>query len=279
LDVLEILEKAGARIAVVFHDAEPFGGTRIVDRLRRALQVRFMRRAVALSDAAVFTVPPGRLSWTERTPSNGAFIPVGANLPGPLVQDHQSLHDPPTVAVYSITGGASGEREARDIVGAVRFASEKLGRLRLLVFGRHAELRNTALQEGLQGLPVALEVHGLLDVARLLECFSRSDVLLFVRGTLSSRRSSALSGIACGLPVVAFEGPETAWPVTDAGVILLPQDLDETSLQARLGESLVQVFSDAELRRRLVERSRGAYREFFSWDAVARRYAQLLRPS
>ena len=55
------------------------------------------------------------------------------------------------------------------------------------------------------------------DVVRSLTV---SDVLLFVRGHISTRRGSAIAGIACGLPVIAFEGPETAAPITEAGLAL-----------------------------------------------------------
>ena len=48
--------------------------------------------------------------------------------------------------------------------------------------------------------------------------------LLFVRGPISSRRGSALAGIACGLPIIALERSETGPPVAGAGVVPVPQD-------------------------------------------------------
>src|SRR5207253_4321904 len=53
--VLEILKGAGVRVAVVYHDVEPFAGTRIIDLLRRQAQLRAMRHAMDLCDVAVFT--------------------------------------------------------------------------------------------------------------------------------------------------------------------------------------------------------------------------------
>src|SRR6267143_6352873 len=79
--VLKTLKAAGARVAVVYHDAEPYGGTRVIDRLRRRAQLRAMLEALRLSDAAVFTVPPERLSWPKAPGGRILFIPVGANLP------------------------------------------------------------------------------------------------------------------------------------------------------------------------------------------------------
>ena len=277
LRVLHILRKAGARVAVVFHDAEPFGGNRLIDRLRRAMQLHVMRTALNFSDHAVFTVTPERLSWPPSAPAKSSFIPVGANFPSPLVpQRHEEIHSPATVGVFSITGGSAGDRETRDVIAAVRYASEKLGRVRLLVFGRYAEVREHALREGLRDLSAEVDVCGVIDATELVERFAASDVLLFARGTISSRRSSAIAGIGCGLPVIAIEGSETAPPITDAGVILLSEHLDERSLQRQLGEALVRLLSEHDFRVQLVRRSRAAHEKFFSWPAIAARYLKFL---
>jgi len=278
LRVLRILRNAGAHIAVVFHDGEPFGGTRLIDRLRRTMQLHVMRAVLTFSDQAVFTVTPERLSWIPSAPVKSSFIPVGANLPFPLApQQHEELHSPPAVGVFSITGGTAGDRETRDIIAAVRYASQKLGKLRLLVFGRHAEVREHALREGLRDVAVELDVCGVIDDKELIERFAASDVLLFARGTISSRRGSAIAGIGCGLPVIAFEGSETGSPITDAGVVLLPEELDETTLRAQLGDALVRVLSQDDLRVQLVQRSRTAHEKYFSWQAIAARYVKFLQ--
>ena len=41
-----LLKDSGARVGVVFHDTEPFAGTRAVDILRRQVQLRVMRQTV-----------------------------------------------------------------------------------------------------------------------------------------------------------------------------------------------------------------------------------------
>src|ERR1700730_16463576 len=38
LSVLNVLRRAGARVVVVYHDAAPYAGDRLVDKLRRAAQ-------------------------------------------------------------------------------------------------------------------------------------------------------------------------------------------------------------------------------------------------
>src|SRR5467141_3287865 len=74
--VLKTLKAAGARVAVVYHDAEPYGGTRVIDRLRRRAQLRTMRKALRASEAAVFTVPLEKLSWPKAPGGRILFIPV-----------------------------------------------------------------------------------------------------------------------------------------------------------------------------------------------------------
>ena len=277
LRVLRVLRKAGARIVVIFHDAQPFGGDRLVDRIRRLVQVRVMRDAVAFSDCSVMTVPTSRVGWLPQSPDNVCFIPVGANLPQPLLeQDHDALHEPPTVAVYSITGGVAGDRETDQIIRVVRHTAQTIGKLRLLVFGRYAETREEPLRRGLLDCGVDVCVEGVIEGDALVERFSASDVLLFLRGTISSRRGSAIAGIACGLPVVGLRGPETDSPITDAGVILLDDVANREELANQFGEAVAKVLSDEALRRDLGARSRAAQRESFSWRGIAQRFADRL---
>ena len=272
LRALKILKSAGARVGIVFHDVEPYPGGRIIDSVRRFDQVRTMRRALALADLSVFTVPPDRLSWLTVPPPNAVFVPVGPNLPIPHVPLASSQMDRvPTIGVFSITGGDPGTRETQIILDAVRYATQKLGKLRLCIFGRYAELRETALREGLRDLPVELSVEGVLEPDKIVQELSICNVLLFVRGHISSRRGSAIAGIACGLPIIAYLGSETAVPITDAGVVLVsPNQPDD------LNAALVRVLSDATHRIELADRSRAAYKTHFAWPAIAARFSTIL---
>src|SRR5208283_5791536 len=178
----------------------------------------------------------------------------------------------PTIGVFSITGGESGARETQIILAAGRYAAEKLGKLRLSIFGRHAELRETELREGFRDLPVELSVEGVVEPAQVIQKLCVCDVLLFVRGHISSRRGSAIAGIACGLPVIAYSGPETAAPITEAGVVLVaPGQADE------LNAALLRVLSDREYWDALAARSRAAYEIYFSWHSIAARFAEVLK--
>lgn len=269
--VLTMLKSAGARVAIVFHDVEPFCSPRLIDRLRHRVQLRTMRRALALVDLAIFTVPPEKLSWLETIPSKAAFIPVGANLPVPEEPAPRSSSDIPTIGVFSITGGEQGARETQQILNAIQHASRTLGPIRLSVFGRHAELREEVLRNGLQNFPVEVSVEGVVEPRQVLSHLAACDVLLFVRNGISTRRSSAIAGIAAGLPVIAYPNSETASPIIEAGVVLVsPGDPD------KLNDALVEVLSDAGLRAELSARSRAAYKAHFDWQAIAERFATLL---
>jgi glycosyltransferase involved in cell wall biosynthesis len=269
--VLRLLKSAGARVAVVFHDVEPFCSSRLIDRLRHRVQLRTMRHALDLTDLAIFTVPPEKISWLKTVPERAVFIPVGANLPFLEALGPQGSSDIPTVGVFSITGGEQGARETQQILAAVQHTSRKLGRVRLSVFGRHSELREEVLRQGLQNFPVELSVEGVVEPEQVVARLAACDVLLFVRNGISTRRGSAIAGIAAGIPVIAYPNSETAPPITEAGIVLVnPND------PGVLKDALVQVLADANFRAELSARSRAAYKAHFAWPAIADRFAALL---
>src|SRR5260370_20315856 len=175
--VLRMMKSAGARVAVVFHDVEPFSSPRLVDRLRHRMQSRSMRRALDLADAAIFSVPPERLSWLKTIPSNVSFIPVGANLPSLESPASGGSGDIPTVGVFSITVGEQGARETQQILAAVKHVSRKLGRSRLSAFGRHSALRQEVLRQGLRKFPVELSVEGVVEPEQGVTLLAACEVL------------------------------------------------------------------------------------------------------
>src|SRR5713226_6556970 len=191
--VLTTLKAAGVRVAVVFHDVEPYGGTRVIDGLRRHAQVHVMLQSLSFCDAAVFTVPMEKISWIKRQPGKGCFIPVGANLPTSGEANSRrgiTTGGQLSVAVFGITGGESGRKEIENIVEAVRFAASRVGNLRLIVLGRNARDAEAELKNRFRDSAVELHVLGVLPGEDVVRTLSVSDVLLFVRGPISTRRSS-----------------------------------------------------------------------------------------
>lgn len=274
LRVLRILRRAGARIGVVYHDVEPFTGPRFIDRLRHGAQLHVMRRAMDASEIAVFTVPMEKLSWMQPHYTQAVFIPVGANLPvaGGVSSRKSGASDGRlNIAVFSVTGGNFLQREVGEITEALRFASSRVKNAKLIVFGRHSEDAEGELRKRLDGVPVEIQVLGLLTDDDVVRTMSNCDLLLFVRGPISTRRGSAIAGIACGLPVIAAEGPETSSLIKDAGVAFYsPQKKGD------LGEVLLHVLEDEHYRASLAQRSWIAQQRFFSWKVIAARYAEFL---
>jgi hypothetical protein len=206
--ILGILKFRRCHVAVIFHDVYAAPGPRRIQRIRVALQRRIMRCAYWLGDRSILPVPLESVSWLPAPAQKASFIPIGANIPSidDLSRGGFVLKTGPVrmVAVFGVTAWppSAQQQEIEAITHAVRQACAELGELRLVVMGRGAKEAEAALRTGLSGSRVALTVDGLLDgrdvSARLCGC----DALLFVRGSLSSRRGSGLAGIACGLPIV-----------------------------------------------------------------------------
>jgi glycosyltransferase involved in cell wall biosynthesis len=274
--VIETLRAAGALVGVVFHDVEPYGGSRMIDRLRRRAQLQAMRAILRQADMAIFTVALDHVSWKPEARGGVVFIPDGANFSDAAVslemnRGAREAAAGRTMAVYGVTGGENGRSEIRTIIGTVRDAAKTIAGLRLVVLGRNSELAEQEFREGLRDSGVELQVLGVLPPERVAFELMRADTLLFVRGEISTRRGSAIAGISSGLPVICFAGAETATPITEAGLALYAP---ETA--GDLSRVLLTVLSDARLRKELAEKSRIAFEKYFSWKAIAARYAEVL---
>jgi glycosyltransferase involved in cell wall biosynthesis len=274
LALLWTLRRNRVRCGIVFHDSAPFAGQRWRDRLRRSCQLSVMRTAYRLVDRAIFTIPTERIRWLPPNPAKAVFIPIGSHVPEFLgVRSFASsgVTDSKTVAVFGITGGAQTSRELADIVYAVSRAAEQVGRVRLAVVGRGADDARAALESALAGRGVELDIAGVLPAGEIASRLAAADVLLFVRGPLSPQRSSAIAGIACGLPIVGYGSDDTCFPINEAGLVLAPLNDRET-----LATALCRVLADDSLRQQMHQRSVDAQRNHFSWDAIARRYIAAL---
>jgi glycosyltransferase involved in cell wall biosynthesis len=277
--LLAILKFRGCRTAVVFHDVYAVAESRWIDRFRVRFQERIMRHLSANARRAILPVPVESVSWLPSPNPAIDFIPVGTNVPSldDLAREgFIPVHNPiPTVGVFGIpTWPAAQEREVRAIVQSIRKACARAGELQVTVLGRGAREAEPLLRSAFSGSEVHLKVDGLSSSREISAELSCCDALLFVRGALSSRRGSGLAAMACGLPIVAFQGRETGFPLTEAGIVFVPQD-DADSL----GTELARVLLDRELRSRLSERNLRVFREWFAWDRIAGRWIQALGSS
>jgi glycosyltransferase involved in cell wall biosynthesis len=269
--ILSVLRKSGARCAVVFHDFGPFIGGGVLGRLREYCHVQVLEKLYGLAEKAIFPVPLEKVSWLPPSHDKAVYIPVGANCPETPVNLQAHSAEGKTVAVFCVTAGRHMTTEVRDISYALKGARTVVAPLRLLVLGRGSREADEALRSEFAGTDVEVETLGLLSPQEVSRMLARADVMLFVRSEISSRRGSAIAGIAAGLPVVGYVGPETGWPITEAG--LLPVPLGD---REALSVALQKVLSNPALRTSLAERSRRAQEQHFSWRAIAARYVDVL---
>jgi glycosyltransferase involved in cell wall biosynthesis len=272
--VLEILKRMGARPAVVFHDFAPLPGAGIVGTVREYCHQRVLRQLYSRSELAVFPVPVNKVAWLPLRREKAIFIPVGANFPEPDrgIKDNDPLPSTvSTVAVFGITGGARGVEEVGDITYALKRVQSKGIRLRLIALGRGTEVFEDELHKALDRSGIELSVRGLMPAEELIESLASAQILLCVRGHVSSRRGSTIAGIICGLPIVGYRGAETGFPMTEAGVRLVDQHDREG-----LVEALAQILTDEKLFRELRQRSIAAATKYFSWDAIASQFASAI---
>lgn len=215
---------------------------------------------------------PEKIDWLPSS-SKVAFIPVGPNIPASLSRSisKKAATKIKTIGIFGVTGGKSMARETKDIGAAVRGAKSPGFALRVSLFGRNSVEAEPLLRQELCDSGVAVEALGLLAPDAVTTAFSHVDVVLFVRGGISARRGSAIAAIANGLPIVAYRCQETSSPLTEAGVVLAPGgDV------ASLGQELHHVLSDEKYRLCLCERSRIAYKKYFTWTVIGDSFLRTL---
>lgn len=272
LAVVAILRIRRVRLGAVFHDVSYTLAKGWIQRIRFACQVFTIRAVFHCAEFPVLTVPAAQLSWLPRDSGRAAFIPVGANFPAAAPAAlRKSAAAEPSVAVFGVTGGTHIETEAREIASATKYAAARVPGLRLDVFGRGALEAEPALRRELAGTNIIISVAGVLPSEEVRTRLAQADVLLFVRGPISSRRGSAIAGIVSGIPVVGYRGPETASPITEAGVSLV-----ENNNRAALAEALTRVLTDAKYYADLCSRNAEITAKYLSWDAIAAQFARVV---
>lgn len=269
---LWILRRRGARVAVVFHEpARQTVPPTLVNRIRGVCQDWVIRKLYEGADRAIFADALSSIPWLPKERAKAIFIPIGANIPGP-----QPAPDsvPPadattkTIAIFCISNPL---KEIADIAHAARFAASSGAKIRVVFLGRGTPEAQNEIDRTFAGISAEVLNLGLLAAAEVSYNLARSTVMLCVRGSLFSRRGSAIAGIVCGLPIVGYAGPTTCFPITEAGLELVPEgDRDE------LARALGRVLSDDRLRQDLHLKSLSAHANYFSWDKIAERFANEL---
>ena len=273
LVVLAILRCRGVRCGVLFHEPHQTGGTGWLGRIRGACQSWVIRTSYSLASKAIFADPLEMIHWLPEDDSKGTFIPIGSNVPERLSQAAIRPNEDctKTVAIFCITGAPHASIEIEEIAYTARCAVSSGAPLRFVFFGRGTSEAREQIECAFRDIPVEISVLGLLDASKIGGILANSDVMLCVRGAIFPRRGSALAGISCGLPIVCYRGPESTFPITEAGLELVPyRDRDA------LGKAVHRVLSDDRLRQALRRRSFQAHYNYFSWDSIAARFAREL---
>jgi glycosyltransferase involved in cell wall biosynthesis len=213
------------------------------------------------------------IRWLPDDDSKGTFIPIGANVPGRMspAAIRPDENGTKTVAIYCVTGAPHASAEIEEIAYAARSAVSSGAPIRFVFFGRGTSEVRKQIECAFRDIPVEVSILGLLDASEIGGILADSDVMLCVRGAIFPRRGSAVAGISFGLPIVCYQGPESTFPITEAGLELVPYRDREA-----LGKAVCRVLSDDRLRRELRRRSFQAHDNYFSWDSIAARFAREL---
>jgi len=272
LAVLGILRARRSRTATVFHDNVVFPGSRLRDRVRGRIQTWTMRGLFKHSAQGVLTVPPASVPWIGAGRPRATFIPIAANIPeGGKKRMFNAAQTPKVIAVFGVTCGESRLQEVEDIAEATKRVRERVGEVRLEVFGRGAEDARQFLERALDGSGVDLQIRGLIPASEITHALASAHAMLCVRGLTTSRRGSAIAGIACGLPTVGYGNPGSDPTLDSCGVLLAPwRDWNA------LSDSLVRLLTDPSVWQELHERNILAQARDFSWDVVADRFLKSL---
>ena len=214
--LIRFLKRSGMKVLIVYHDPDLFGGTRCETACGFGCNCSSCnaRRGWPIKSLPQFPRHACLGCRIHRSAEKVTLVPVGSNVAVKTCLAKETGRVP-TVIVFGVSGNHPAEVDliGRTILGAAK----SLGHVRLIVFGRGSE-RAEPLRERFRGTPVKFELFGVVSFDQAGALLATADVQLFVRFAVSSRRGSAIAGIACGLPIVGFSGRDTGFPITEAGV-------------------------------------------------------------
>jgi glycosyltransferase involved in cell wall biosynthesis len=276
LVVVSVLRIRRVRCAVMFH--EPYQWevppSDWIDRVRGACQDWVIRRLYQSAAKAIFADPLETIGWLPKNHQKAVFIPIGGNIPEPAsrAQLTGSKHgEQKTVAVFCLSDPPRQQRELDEITHAMRIASADVPGLRLVLLGRGTAEAKEQIECAFEGVNVEVMNLGIRSAEEVSLTLAQSDVMLCVRERLFPRRGSALAGIACGLPIIAYAGPAQDTPIAEAGVEFVPyRDRDA------LASALSRVLTDEKVRAELRSKSQQGQEKYFSWNRIASRHVEAL---
>lgn len=272
---LAVLRSRGVRCAVVFHEpSRHVAGSSWIGRIRAACQEWVIRKLYKKSSRAIFPVPLDSIAWLSQAEKKTVFIPIGANIPERLIQPEPAVQRNgavKTVGIFCLSNPPHRHRELGDISHAARCITKDGSKLRLVFLGRGTEEAREEIECIFKTISAEVSNVGLQSAEEVSRALSNCDALLCVRGILYPRRGSAIAGIGCGLPIVAYGDGSNVFPLSEAGLSLVPYpDRDA------LASALARILSDRTVWQQLHERSVEAQRRYFSWNQIARAFVEFL---
>ena len=271
LRTMRVLRRAGLRVALHLHDVLPAEGPTVAHRARARLQSWAMAHLGRQADARLVSIDPARIPWFGRSRWPDTHLIVsGSAVPEGSGGDRSHRPGALRLVVFGLTDRFESA-EARELASVLSRTAASGVALSVDLVGRGSDTGGATVATLLADTGVDVTVHGLVSLEAVAEVLDRGEAMVFLRNGASSRRSSLAAGLAQGLPVVAYSGPETAPPVTDAGVVLVP--LGDTE---RMSEELVGLSRDGNRLVELSRRSEAVYQSWFAWPAIATRLLDAL---
>lgn len=273
LATLAILRRRGVRCAVVFHEARRQGKalTRWIDRVRGQRQDWVIQKLYCKAERGIFVDPLELIGWLPKKDKKSVFIPIGANVPELPIQVRIDGQNRKTVAIFCLSDPPNVRREVEDISYALRLGCDRGLQLRVVFLGRGTSEATEAIGRAFDRIPVEVSNLGVCPAAEVSRVLAECDAMLCVRGELFPSRGSAVAGIICGLPIIAYAGAAEGTPIAEAGVELVPyHDTDA------LANSLVNVLTNPVRWQEMHEKNLMVTQRYFSWRSIAEKFLEAL---
>ncbi len=272
----------GIRVVTNFHELYiPFNHS-----IKRNLGALWQRSAAILLASGSHAISVTAGEWERRLKEIGIrkrvpVIPVGSNIPRVTVSHEEHVYLRKQILGsaegFLVVGfGAWRDRDIPAALGALRRLKRR-GPAKMVWIGggnlddRHRVAIEQALRaNGLTGIDV--EWTGVLPHPQVSRFLSVCDgmILPFIDG-VSTRRTSAVTALQHGLPLLTTQGPRPEpWFVHGQNVYLTPVG-DTNALE----EALVELAETPELRTRLGQGARELFDAHFAWDVIAEQVTRL----
>ena len=223
---------------------------------------------------AIFADPLATVQWLPVHESKATFVPIGANVPEcpeKFLAKQNRNGKPRTVVVFCLSDLPNRTREVNDVFSAMRFVHDRGLKSRVIFLGRGTDTARQEIERVFSSSSVEVLNVGLQSAEKVSRILANADAMLCVRGPIYPRRGSAIAGIACGLPIVAYSGAATGTPLEEAGVKLVPY-----GDRAMLGQALETILANDDIWMDLHTRSLRVHRAHFSWESIAANMKQAL---